>query len=68
MLEAMQSFRDDFKTLKKASEAGIDQISASNPKPGTSKQNDDLSSNPNPNPNTQQLNIQASEHKDELME
>ena len=28
MLEAMQSLRDEFKTMKKASEAGVDQISA----------------------------------------
>ena len=47
MLEAMQSLRDWFKTMKKSSELGVDQISASDPKPGTSKQNDDLPSNLN---------------------
>ena len=35
-----------FKTIKKASEAGADQTSASSSKPGTSKQTDDLSSEP----------------------
>ena len=53
MLKAMQSLRDEFKTIKKALEAGVDQISASNSKPGTSKQTDDLSSSLNQNPNTQ---------------
>ena len=45
----------------------MDQISASDPKPGTSKQNDALPSNPNTKLNTQ-LNIQATEHIDEPME
>ena len=62
MLDAMQSVRDKFKTMKK-SEAGVDQISTDS-KPGTSKQNNDL----NTKPNTQELNIQASEHIDEPME
>ena len=58
----MQSLRDEFKTMKKSSEAGLDQISASDPKPRTSKQNDDLPCHPNTQPN-----IQASEHTDEPM-
>ena len=62
MLEAMQSLRDKFKTIKKSSEVGVDQISTSDPKPGTSKQNDDLPSHPNTQPN-----IQASEQMDEPM-
>ena len=67
MVEAMQSLRDEFQTMKKASEAGVDQTFASASKPGTSKQTDDLSP-PNQNPNTQQTNTQASEHADEPME
>ena len=51
MLEAMQSLRDEIKTIKISSEAEVDQISASDPKPGTSKQNDDLPSHPNTQPN-----------------
>ena len=62
MLEAMQSLRDKFKTIEKASQAGVDQTSASNSKPGTSKQSDDLSSLQNQNLNSQQTNTQASEH------
>ena len=66
----MQSLRYKFKTMKKASEARVDQISASNSnqKPGTSKQSDDLPANPNPNPSTEQPNTQVSEHTDEPME
>ena len=59
MLEAMQSLRDEFKAVKDSSEAGVDQISASDPKPGTSKQTDDLPSHPNTQPN-----IQTPKHTD----
>ena len=52
MLEAMQSLRDKIKSVKKTSEAGVDQISTSDPKPGTSKQTDDLPPHPNIQPNT----------------
>ena len=62
MLEAMQSLRDKITSVKKSSEAGVDQISASDPKPGTSKQTDDLPSHPNT-----QSNIKTSEHMDEPM-
>ena len=62
MLEAMQSLREEFKTMKKASEMGVDQIPASNAKPGTSKHNDDFPSNPSRNLNIQQPNIQSSNH------
>ena len=54
--------------MKKASEAGLDQTSASTSKTGTSNQTDELSSPLNQNPNTQQPNTQASEHMDEPME
>ena len=57
MLEATLSLRDDFKTWM------VDQISASDPKPGTTKQNDDLPSHPNT-----RLNIHASKHTDKPME
>ena len=67
MLEAMQSLRVEFKTIKTSSEAGLDQISASDPKPGTSKQNDDLPPHLKTQPDTQ-LNIQAFKHMDEPME
>ena len=53
MLEAMQSLRDEFKSVKKSSEAGLDQISTSDPKPATSKQTDDLPSHQNTQPNIQ---------------
>ena len=43
------------------------QISTSDPKPGTSKQNDDLPPHLNTQLNTQPI-IQASEHMDEAME
>ena len=66
MLEAMQSLRDEFQTMKKVSEVGVDQTSALAAKPGTSKKTDNLP--PNQNPNTQQLNTQPSEHMDEPME
>ena len=56
IMEAMQSLTDEFKTIKKSSEAGMDQISALDPKPGTSKQNDDLPPHRNIEPNTE-LNI-----------
>ena len=62
MLEAMQSLRDEIKSVKKSLEAWVDQISASDLKFGTSKQTDDLP----PHPNTQP-NIKASEHTDEPM-
>ena len=64
----MLSVRDKLKTMKKSSEVGVDQISASDPKPGTSKQNEDFPSNLNTKPNSQQPNIQASKHTDEPME
>ena len=53
--------------MKKASEVGVDQISASNSnhKPGTRKQSDELPANPNPTPSTQQPNTKAYEHTDE---
>ena len=41
----------------------MDQISISDPKPGTSKQTDDLPSHPNTQPN-----VKTSEHTDEPME
>ena len=56
-----------FKSMKKASEVGVDQIPTSNQKPGTSKQ-DDLPSNPIIALSTQQPNIQSSEQVDEPME
>ena len=67
VMEAMQSVRDKIKSVKKSSEAGVDEISSSDPKPGTSKQTDDLPFHLNTQPNTQ-LNIQTSEHTDEPME
>ena len=39
MHEAMHSLRDEFKTMKKYSEAEVDQISISDLKAGTRKQN-----------------------------
>ena len=66
MLEVMQSLRDEFKSLIKASEVGVDQTLTSNQKSGTSK--DGLPSDPNIAPNTQQPNIQSSEQADEPME
>ena len=68
MLEVMQSLREEFQTMKKASEVGVDQTSASASKPGTSKQTDELSSPLNQNLKTQQPNTQPSEHKNEPME
>ena len=63
MLEAMKSLRDEFKTMQKASEVGVDQTATSDPKPGTSKQ-DDLPSNPN----TQHPSIRSSKQLDEQMD
>ena len=59
----MQSLRDKIKSVKKSSEAEVDQISTSDPKPGTSKQTGDLPSHRNTQPN-----IQTSEHTDEPVE
>ena len=42
-VEGIQSHRDKILT----SDAGLDQISSSDPKPGTSKQPDDLPTQPN---------------------
>ena len=42
MLEAMQSLRGKFQTMKKSAKVGVDQSSASTSKPGTSKLTDDL--------------------------
>ena len=57
-MEAMQSLRNEIKSVKKTtSEAEINQISASDPKPGPSKQSDLLPLSPNiqlnSQPNTQ---------------
>ena len=51
MLEAMQSLRDKFQTMKKSAqkEAVVDQTSASASKPGISKQTDHLSMPQQPN-------------------
>ena len=53
MLEAMKSLRKEMQSMKKASEAEVDQTSASTSKAGSSKQFVELS-NPNnqPNPRT----------------
>ena len=51
IMEAIQYLRDKIESFKKSSEMGVDQISASDPKPGTSKQTDDLPSHPNTQPN-----------------
>ena len=54
--EAMQSLRDEIKSVKKkTSQAELDQISASDPKPGPSKQPNDLPSYPNTPPDIQTL-------------
>ena len=52
--------------MKKSSDVEVYQISTSDLKPGTNKQDDDLLSHPNTQPNTQP-NIQASKHMDEPM-
>ena len=59
MLEAMKSLREEFQIITKASEAEVDQTSASTSKAGPSKQSVELS-----NPNTQ-MNPQASERSDD---
>ena len=47
MLEAMKSLRDEFQTLKKTSkEEEVGQTSSSAPKPGTSKQPENLDPTP----------------------
>ena len=43
MLEAMKSVREEFQIIKKASEAEVDQTSASTSKAGPSKQTVELS-------------------------
>ena len=68
MLEAMQSLRDKFQTMKKsAKQVEVDQTSASASKPGRIKQTDTLPLNTAPNTQPQ-LNTQPSEHMDEPME
>ena len=52
-MEAMQSLRDKIKSVKKSSEAEVDQISTSDPRPGPSKQPDDLPSYLTTQPNIQ---------------
>ena len=53
IMEAMQSFRNEIKSVKKTTskEMEVDQISTSDPKPGPSKESDDLPSYPNTQPN-----------------
>ena len=62
MLESMQSLRDEFKTMLKPPEVGVDQTPTLISKPGTSKQNILPSSHPSSNPN-----IRASMQPDEPM-
>ena len=58
-MEAMHSLRDEIKHVKTTtSEAEVDQISASDPRPGPSKQPINLPSYRNTQPNTQS-NIQT---------
>ena len=64
-MEAMQSLRDKIKSVKKINyEAGVDQISTSDPKPGLSKQPDGLPVSPNTQPNTQPNTRSSHEPKD----
>ena len=52
IMEAMQSLRDEIKSVKKTNlEVGVDQTPSSDPKPGPSKQPDDLPISPNTQPN-----------------
>ena len=54
IMEALQSLRDEIKSVKKTTaEPEVDQISISYPKPGPSKQLDDLPISPNTQPNIQ---------------
>ena len=68
MLQAIHSLRDEYKTIKKSSKAGVDHVSALDPMPETSKQNDNMPLYPNIKPSTQQLNYQAYEDMDEPKE
>ena len=61
-METLQSLRDTIQSVKKSnSEAGLGQISASDPKPGPSKQSNDLPVSRNTQSNTNQPNIRTSD-------
>ena len=56
-METLQSLRDEIKAVKKTnSKVGVDHISALDPKPGPSKQPEDLPISLNNQPNSNQPN------------